>query len=77
MLYFIGTDEQYAALNAHIGTALGLPRDGTDRYAPEEPMRDAEGSAVMPIASNVFGILPEDIQLSGSYSLPHQEDIDP
>jgi len=67
MKYFIGTDEEYAALNQHLGEALTLPLNSTERYAPDEPERDFEGNAVMPILPFVYAYVPEGTVLVESY----------
>lgn len=56
MYYIIfETLDQYVDCNHAISLALGYERDGTTRYAPEQPeLFNSENRPVMPITSQVF-----------------------
>ncbi len=74
--YFIGTEQEYAALNDAISQAKDYPdNDGTYRYTPEEPTLDHFGNAVMLITADVqenYSESIEGITLHDTYVQPFE-----
>lgn len=58
MKYFIGTQQEYSALNVAISTARKYKDGVTERYAPEFPELTEDGKCILPVMEKLLTLYP-------------------